>query len=30
LAGFRLEWAGDFVGGRLEERSPHLVGVAFA
>jgi SAM-dependent methyltransferase len=29
LAGFRLEWAGDFVGGRLEERSSHLVGIAY-
>jgi SAM-dependent methyltransferase len=28
LAGFRLEWAGDFSGGRLEEKSPHLVGIA--
>jgi SAM-dependent methyltransferase len=28
LVGFRLEWQGDFNGGRLEEGSPHLVGVA--
>jgi SAM-dependent methyltransferase len=28
LTGFRLEWAGDFAGGRLEEKSPHLVGIA--
>jgi SAM-dependent methyltransferase len=28
LSEFRVEWAGDFVGGRLTERSSHLIGVA--
>ncbi len=28
LNAFRLEWTGDFNGGRLEHLSPHLIGVA--